>query len=424
MTGGGALAFAGVGKTYADGTRAVENLDLTVDPGELMVLVGPSGCGKTSALRMVAGLEEITAGTISLEGRVLNDVAPERRGIAMVFQNYALFPHLSAYDNIAFGLRVRRTPKAEIEQRVRGVARPLGLDGLLEKKPKHLSGGQRQRVAMGRAIVRDPKVLLMDEPLSNLDANLRVEMRTEISRIQREVGSTALYVTHDQVEALTLGDRIAVMRDGILQQVGTPMEIFESPDNLFVASFIGSPKMNLLEAQVLDVDGRIACRIGGHSFAIAPAGADPDELQPYVGRTIGLGVRPEQVLEATSAITSLDAEPVLAGEVVATELLGSDALVHVQLRAQAVDTAEVREVDAELPPALAGSLAKSSTGTVLIARLDAAQLPRLGDNIGIRLDVSRLHFFDLDSGEAIRRASVGASEASQRAHPARAAGEP
>jgi multiple sugar transport system ATP-binding protein len=343
----------------------------------------------------------------------------------MVFQNYALFPHLSAYDNIAFGLRVRRTPKAEIEQLVRAVARPLGLDGLLEKKPKHLSGGQRQRVAMGRAIVRDPQVLLMDEPLSNLDANLRVEMRTEISRIQREVGSTALYVTHDQVEALTLGDRIAVLRDGVLQQVGTPREIFESPDNLFVASFIGSPKMNLLEAQVLAVDGKIACRVGGHSFPVAPVVAGrPDDLHAFVGRTIGVGVRPEQVVEATSAITSLDGEPVLSGEVVATELLGSDALVHLQLRAQAVDTAEVREVAAERPPALAGSLATSSTGTVLIARLDAAQLPRLGDNIGIRLDINRLHFFDLDTGQAIRRVSVGASEASQRAGSARAVGEP
>jgi multiple sugar transport system ATP-binding protein len=424
MTGGGALTFRGVGKTYADGTRAVEDLNLTVSAGELMVLVGPSGCGKTSALRMVAGLEEITEGTILLDERPLNDVAPERRGIAMVFQNYALFPHLNAYDNIAFGLKVRRTPKREIEERVRAVARPLGLDGLLEKKPKHLSGGQRQRVAMGRAIVRDPMVLLMDEPLSNLDAKLRVDMRTEISRIQRQVGSTALYVTHDQVEALTLGDRIAVMRDGVLQQVGTPREIFESPDNLFVAGFIGSPTMNLLETVVLDVDGAIACRVGNHSFDLAPAGpARVDALRAYVGRTIGLGARPEQVLGATSAIAGLADEPVLGGEVVATELLGSDALVHVQLPAQAVDTAEVREIAADLPPALEGPLAEAAAGTVLVARLEAAQLPRLGDHIGIRLDVARLHFFDLDTGQAIGRFPDATFDAPRGAHSARAVGE-
>src|SRR6516164_8608534 len=287
------VAFSGVGKVYRDGTRALIDFTLEVADGEFMVFVGPSGCGKTTALRMVAGLEDITEGEVRIAGRVVNGLHPRKRDVAMVFQNYALYPHMTVYKNIAFALKVRKTPPSEIRRRVEEAARILGLTPELKRKPAQLSGGQRQRVAMGRAIVRDPDVFLMDEPLSNLDAKLRVQMRAEISRIQHELGATTIYVTHDQIEAMTMGDRVAVLRKGELQQVAEPQALYDTPANLFVASFIGSPEMNLVEAELERTDGGLVCVLGGQRLPV-PAElvqARPG-LEAYVGRTIGLGVRP------------------------------------------------------------------------------------------------------------------------------------
>ncbi len=264
-----------------------------------MVFVGPSGCGKTTALRMVAGLEDITEGEVRIGDRVVNGLHPRKRDVAMVFQNYALYPHMTVYKNIAFALKVRKMPPDEIKRRVEEAARILGLTPELKRKPAQLSGGQRQRVAMGRAIVRDPQVFLMDEPLSNLDAKLRVQMRAEISRIQHELGATTIYVTHDQVEAMTMGDRVAVLRKGELQQVAAPQQVYDRPANLFVASFIGSPEMNLVEARLERADGRLVCRVAGQALAVPPSSpASRPALESYVGKTIGLGIRPEQLEDA------------------------------------------------------------------------------------------------------------------------------
>src|SRR5690349_164288 len=263
------VAFQDVGKVYGDGTRAVDDLDLLVEDGEFMVFVGPSGCGKTTALRMVAGLEEVTEGTIRIGETVVNDVLPQKRNIAMVFQNYALYPHMSVAENIGFGLKMHKVDRREARERVEQIARVLGLSDLLQRKPRALSGGQRQRVAMGRAIVRSPQVLLMDEPLSNLDAKLRVQMRAEIARIQREIGATTIYVTHDQVEAMTMGDRVAVMRKGRLQQVDVPQRLYDAPTNLFVAGFIGSPSMNLVQARLERRNGSLACAIGDQRLELS-----------------------------------------------------------------------------------------------------------------------------------------------------------
>src|SRR5689334_5730439 len=293
------VTFDRVTKLYDNEVRAVGDLTLEVEDGEFMVLVGPSGCGKTTALRMVAGLEEISDGEIRIGETVVNDVDSRWRDVAMVFQNYALYPHMTVFDNIAFGLRVRRIPKWEINRRVGEIGRVLGLAELLDRKPRQLSGGQRQRVAMGRAIVREPSVFLMDEPLSNLDARLRVQMRAEVSRIQHELEATTIYVTHDQVEAMTMGDQIAVMRNGILQQTGDPQRVYDRPANLFVASFIGSPPMNLVQAQLDrgDAENLVALvgdqelEVPGEIVAARPA------LERYVGQTVGLGIRPEHVRE-------------------------------------------------------------------------------------------------------------------------------
>src|SRR5437870_5101284 len=287
------VTFEAVGKVYGDGTRAVRNLDLEVGDGEFMVLVGPSGCGKTTALRMVAGLEEITEGEIKIGERVVNKLEPRDRDIAMVFQNYALYPHMDVAKNMAFGLTTRKVPKPEIRSRVRRIAGVLGLHALLDRRPAQLSGGQRQRVAMGRAIVREPQVFLMDEPLSNLDAKLRVQMRAEIARIQRELNATTIYVTHDQVEAMTMGDRVAVLRKGELQQIDDPQRLYDAPANLFVASFIGSPAMNLVQAGIERRDGGLVASVAGQELAIPQAVAAAHRgLARYEGRTIGLGIRP------------------------------------------------------------------------------------------------------------------------------------
>src|SRR5437773_9401862 len=293
------VTFDHVSKRYGD-VVAVNDLNLEIRDGEFMVLVGPSGCGKTTSLRMIAGLEEISDGTLRIGDRVVNDVAPKDRDIAMVFQSYALYPHMSVRDNLAFGLKLRKVPKAEIDRRVNQTAETIQLQKLLNRKPKELSGGQRQRVGLGRAIVREPAVFLMDEPLSNLDAKLRVQMRAEIARIQQTLKVTTVYVTHDQVEAMTMGDRVAVMRDGELQQVDTPQRLYDVPANLFVASFVGSPPMNLFEAVVVRDNGRLVCRIGDTELELpADISSDRPSLTNYAGRRVAIGIRPEDVREAS-----------------------------------------------------------------------------------------------------------------------------
>jgi multiple sugar transport system ATP-binding protein len=404
------VTFSAVGKVYRDGTRAVSDFNLDVADGEFMVFVGPSGCGKTTALRMVAGLEDITDGEIRIGDTVVNGLHPRRRDVAMVFQNYALYPHMTVYRNIAFALKVRKTPPEEIKRRVEEAARILGLTPELKRKPAQLSGGQRQRVAMGRAIVRNPQVFLMDEPLSNLDAKLRVQMRAEISRIQHELGATTIYVTHDQVEAMTMGDRVAVLRKGELQQVAAPQEVYERPANLFVASFIGSPEMNLVEA-VLDRRGdALICRLAGRELAIAPelVAARPG-LERHVGQTIGLGIRPEQ-LEDAALVGAVPIESRLPGRVVTTELLGSELLAHVEIDAAPVVTQEVREVLEDVDRSRVVDLESEAHArrTVVIGRFGIGSAVRPGADVEMRLDARRLHFFDLDSEAAIGIGDLGA----------------
>jgi multiple sugar transport system ATP-binding protein len=387
------VTFTGVGKVYGDGTRAVKDLTLEIADGEFMVFVGPSGCGKTTALRMVAGLEEITEGEVRIGERVVNELEPRERDVAMVFQNYALYPHMSVSDNIAFGLKMRRMPKGEIGRRVQEIAGVLGLRDLLRRKPRQLSCGQRQRVAMGRAIVRDPKVFLMDEPLSNLDAKLRVQMRAEVARIQRELGATTIYVTHDQVEAMTMGDRVCVLRKGVLQQVGSPEELYERPANLFVASFIGSPAMNLLEAELSRADGGLVCRVGRQEIPCQPRPG----LAAFVGHRIGLGVRPEHLRDVERG------GPRVRGEVTVTELLGSEIFCHLELEAEPVVTDEVLEIAGDVDEAVAQELRAEARQrrTNVVARLDARSRPHSGQALEVAVDVERLHFFDLESGRAI-----------------------
>jgi multiple sugar transport system ATP-binding protein len=387
------VTFDGVTKRF-DGVTALSDFSLEVGTGEFMVLVGPSGCGKTTALRMVAGLEDITAGEISIGDRVVNDVDPRGRDVAMVFQNYALYPHMTVFENIAFGLRARRAPKSEIRRRVEHASQALGLAELLERKPRQLSGGQRQRVAMGRAIVREPRVFLMDEPLSNLDARLRVQMRAEVARVQRELGVTTIYVTHDQVEAMTMGDRVAVMRGGILQQTGEPQSVFDRPANLFVASFIGSPPMNLVQARV---EGAVA-HVGDQQVPIPDdvVAARPG-LRRYSGRTLGLGIRPEHLRDLGGD------RPTLRGIVRATEALGSELLVHLEVDAAPVVTEEVREVAGDVDAAALERLESEAMErrTLLIARLETQQRPPVDEPIEVAVDTRRLHFFDLETGLTI-----------------------
>jgi len=384
---------------FPDGTRAVRDFNLEVRDGEFMVFVGPSGCGKTTALRMVAGLEDVTEGEIVLGETVINDLDPQRRDVAMVFQNYALYPHMTVRENMGFGLRMRKVPKKTTEAKVVDIARILGIHDLLERKPGQLSGGQRQRVAMGRAIVREPQAFLMDEPLSNLDAKLRVQMRAEVSRIQSDLGVTTIYVTHDQVEALTMGDRIAVMRKGELQQVDGPEAVYESPVNLFVATFIGSPAMNLVEAQLEQRGDRLVCTIGDQELTV-----DPDqvrtcpELTRASGRRIGLGIRPEALEDA--ALAGENAQT-LAGVVVLTEPLGSERLVHIEMEATPVVTEEVAEAAENAAEVLREGLANSRR-TVVVGRFDAGSRVTAGDRISFAVETKKLHFFDLETGLALR----------------------
>ncbi len=396
------VSFDGAGKVYPDGTRALRDFGLEIADGEFMVLVGPSGCGKTTALRMVAGLEAISEGEIRIGDRVVNALEPRKRDIAMVFQNYALYPHMSVYRNIAFGLKMRDVSKQEIRSRVEQIARVLGIEELLERKPAALSGGQRQRVAMGRAIVRNPQAFLMDEPLSNLDAKLRVQMRAEIARIQREVDATTLYVTHDQVEAMTMGERVCVLRKGELQQVDTPQVLYERPINLFVASFIGSPAMNLAQAQLERADSGLVCRVGAQELALPPATAADPRLQAYIGRTIGLGIRPEH-FQDTALAPDTPQERRLRGRVVTRELLGFELLAHVELAAAPVVTAEVLEVAADVDRALIKDLRSEEREqrTVFVGRFDAQSRVQVGDEIEVAVSSEHLHFFDLESELAI-----------------------
>jgi multiple sugar transport system ATP-binding protein len=396
------VTFDSVTKVFDDRVRAVSDLTLEIQDGEFMVLVGPSGCGKTTALRMVAGLEEISEGEIRIGDTVVNDVDARWRDVAMVFQNYALYPHMTVFDNISFGLRVRRIPKREIRRRVEEIGRVLGLHDLLDRKPRQLSGGQRQRVAMGRAIVRDPSVFLMDEPLSNLDARLRVQMRAEVARIQHELGATTIYVTHDQVEAMTMGDRIAVMRNGVLQQTGHPEQVYHYPVNLFVASFIGSPPMNLLEARLDSLDGGLVVLVGEQELVVpAEVARERPALVRYAGRTIGLGIRPEHLRDLSPSGDSGGSR--LCGRVKATEALGSEVLVHLDVAAEPVLTEEVREVAVDVDAAALEHLESEALErrTAVIGRFDTSERLRPGEEIEVAVQAGKLHFFDLETGLAI-----------------------
>jgi multiple sugar transport system ATP-binding protein len=388
------VTFAGVDKTYADGTRAVKDLSLAIEDGEFVVFVGPSGCGKTTALRMVAGLEAITGGDLRIGDKVVNDVEPRRRDVAMVFQNYALYPHMSVFDNIAFPLASQRMPKKTIRERVEQTAKLLALEEHLKRRPRNLSGGQRQRVAMGRAIVRQPQVFLMDEPLSNLDAKLRVQMRAEISRLQHELGVTMIYVTHDQVEAMTMGDRIAVMRKGVLQQLGAPQELYDAPRNLFVATFVGSPAMNLFQATV-DGDG---IDLGSQHIAL-PAAA-PAGLAAFRGRRVAVGIRPEHMVEPSRDTAGY---PTIRGDVALVETLGSERLVHVTLAAESVLTEDVLEVARDVDAATVETLRDVADAhqVVAVARFAVETEVALGANQEVAVRPDKIHFFDLESGSAI-----------------------
>jgi multiple sugar transport system ATP-binding protein len=397
------ISFDQVTKVYPDGTEAVSAVDLEIEDGHLMVLVGPSGCGKTTLLRMVAGLEEITEGEIRIGERVINDVEPKNRDLAMVFQNYALYPHMTCYDNIAFGLKLRRMPKREIDQRVRDTARALGLEDQLKKKPRALSGGQRQRVAMGRAIVREPKAFLMDEPLSNLDAKLRVEMRTEISRIQQDLETTMIYVTHDQTEAMTMGDRVAVLRRGVLQQVAEPQALYDNPENLFVAGFIGSPAMNMLEANLEEADGVIRIEFGGLRLDLLEATlADRPALRGYAGRKVAIGVRPEDI-EDPEYLPPGAPDTRIPVMVEVREAMGPEIFAHFTLDAPPVLTEDTRDLAADKGLDSEDVEEQAESGSAkFVARLNPRTSAVRGRAMELAIDVRRLHFFDLETGRAIR----------------------
>jgi multiple sugar transport system ATP-binding protein len=393
------VEFEEVTKFFGDGTCAVDKLDLRIDDGEFMVFVGPSGCGKTTALRMVAGLEDISGGVVRIGERVVNDLSPRSRDIAMVFQSYALYPHLSVRDNIAFPLKIAKVPKDEIRRRVGEAARILDLEPYLSRKPRALSGGQRQRVAMGRAIVREPAVFLLDEPLSNLDAKLRVQMRADIKKIQHDLGTTTIYVTHDQVEAMTMGDRVAVMRKGELQQVAPPQELYDRPTNAFVAGFIGSPAMNMLEGRVERDDQGLALFLGDTRLEVA----EP-ELASYVGREVVVGLRPENLEDA--ALVNGSAGGRLRGHVVLREALGAEVLLHFTISARQAVTADMRDLaedvgDDRVVEKLAGDPAQEAT---IVGRFSPHTRASQGDAVEVWLDLSALHFFDPETGLAIRSA--------------------
>jgi multiple sugar transport system ATP-binding protein len=391
------IVFDGVSKVYGDGTRAVDRLDLDIADGEFLVLVGPSGCGKTSALRMVAGLEEISEGAIRVGDTVVNKLAPSDRDIAMVFQNYALYPHMSVFENLAFPLRSRRLPRKEIRERVEQTAQVLGITEHLKRKPKMLSGGQRQRVAMGRAIVREPQAFLMDEPLSNLDAKLRMQMRAEISRLQRELGVTTIFVTHDQVEAMTMGTRIGVMRKGVLQQQGPPQEVYDKPVNLFVATFMGSPGMNLLRGRIVSDGDRLTCRLGEQELALNP---DLLSRRPALAASrdadVAVGIRPEHLKgHSDNGLATLRVEILLS------EPLGAERLIHCSIAAQPVVTDDVLEIARDIDATAAADLTTGDREAQIIGRVEPNYAIPAGTTVDLGVDVDKLQFFDLETGAAL-----------------------
>ena len=361
------LSLQHINKTYPNGFQAVKDFNLEIEDKEFIIFVGPSGCGKSTTLRMIAGLEEISGGTLKIGDKVMNDVEPKDRDIAMVFQNYALYPHMTVYDNMAFGLKLRKVPKDQIDKAVSEAARILDLEKLLDRKPKALSGGQRQRVAMGRAIVSNPKVFLMDEPLSNLDAKLRVQMRIEISKIHQRLGATIIYVTHDQTEAMTLGTRIVVMKDGVVQQVDTPQHLYEQPGNLFVAGFMGSPQMNFLDAQIAEKGGDLIAKVGEYDIVIPAAKAKVLKDGGYVGKTVVLGIRPEDIHDSQMFIESSPSVP-MTSTVKVYELLGAEVFLYFDVN-----------------------------GTQVTARVDPRTNSKTGDTIKFAFDMEKSHFFDKET---------------------------
>jgi multiple sugar transport system ATP-binding protein len=404
------VAFDRVSKIYPDGTRAVNGLSLDVQDGEFMVLVGPSGCGKTTALRMVAGLEEISEGVLRIGERVVNHVPSRDRDIAMVFQSYALYPHLSVYENIAFGLRLRKMSKEQIDERVKQAARTLGLEDYLKRKPRALSGGQRQRVAMGRAIVREPAAFLMDEPLSNLDAKLRVQTRAEIAKLQSDLGVTTIYVTHDQIEAMTMGDRVAVMRKGELQQVADPQTLYDRPVNLFVGGFIGSPAMNMLDATVQQSNGDITAQIGDQALRL---GSETLEQRPalrdYVGKQVIIGIRPED-LEDAALETGAPDDRMLKGRLELREALGSEIMAHFAIKGATAETDETRELAADAgAPEGTPQIGIKENEAVIVGRFGARSRVKQGDEIRAVVDTRALHFFDPGTGNGIYDSPKGAT---------------
>ncbi len=389
------VTLKGVTKEYDNGFKAVADLDLDIEDGEFLVMVGPSGCGKSTTLRMIAGLEDISEGELKIGDRVVNDVHPKDRDIAMVFQNYALYPHMTVADNIGFALKLAKYPKADITQRVGDAARLLELTEQLEKKPGQLSGGQRQRVAMGRAIVRQPQVFLLDEPLSNLDAKLRVQMRAEITDLQRNVGVTTFYVTHDQVEAMTMADRVAVINAGILQQVAAPQTLFDEPDNLFVAAFIGSPSMNLMEGVVTASNGGHSLQLGSQSLALPPSVmSSRPALRDHIGKVIVAGIRPKD-FEDAAVEPGHPADQRLRAKIENVEALGYERIVYFGIDAKQViqeDAMDLKEDTDVL----------QHHGTRITGRFDPASRVRAGDEVEVAVTAEETHFFDRDTGLAIR----------------------
>jgi multiple sugar transport system ATP-binding protein len=388
-----------INKLYENGFHAVQDLSIDIADGEFLVMVGPSGCGKSTALRMVAGLEDISTGDLLIGGRRVNDVDPQGRDIAMVFQSYALYPHMTVADNIAYGLKLRKMPKDEMARRIKNAADMLELTPLLDRRPAQLSGGQRQRVAMGRSIVREPQVFLMDEPLSNLDAKLRVQMRAEISAVVRSLKTTTLYVTHDQTEAMTMGDRMAVLKAGILQQLGTPSECYDTPNNIFVAQFVGSPPMNLVLADIKQAENGPQLLVGGSTLEIPQSVVDErPALKAYAGKQVALGVRSEDMEDAS--IAKVPEERRIKAKVTLTEALGSEIIVHFTFPGKKVVTADTQLLEKE-----GGGEelhVQEDEGVKWVASFAPRSRVRMGDEIEIAVDVERVHYFDPETSLAIR----------------------
>jgi multiple sugar transport system ATP-binding protein len=402
------VALEHVGKVYPDGTRAVTDLNLVAEDGEFLVLVGPSGCGKTTALRMVAGLEDISEGELLIGDRVVNNTPSRDRDVAMVFQSYALYPHLSVRENIGFGLSLRKVPKTEIKKQVEHAADILGLTDYLDRKPRNLSGGQRQRVAMGRAIVRHPQAFLMDEPLSNLDAKLRVQTRAEIARLQHDLGVTTIYVTHDQTEAMTLGDRVAVMKSGVLQQVAPPQELYDKPVNIFVGGFMGSPAMNMVIGKIEKLPRKgLTVTVGSSQLSIDPSWlAERPGVNDHLGQDVVIGFRPED-LEDAALLADPDESRILSSTADLVEAMGSDVLAHFGIDAPPVLTDDTRELARHAGQELSSEPAGRSE---LIARLSPRTVVKEGDPLRVVVDTSRLHVFDPGTGLSVWGAETKKSE--------------